>query len=67
MKLNLNVPAIKCEGCSETVQETLDGIAGVSEVRVDVAGKRVELALDLDQTSEADVRTRLADAGFPAS
>ena len=65
MKLNLNVPKIKCGGCAETIQETLSGVAGVSEVQVDIDAKCVALDVDPAQTSEADVRTRLAEAGFP--
>ena len=65
MKMMLDVPKIKCGGCAETIQETLGGVAGVSDVQVDQ--KRVALDLDPSQTSEDTVRQRLAGAGFPAA
>ena len=67
MKMMLDVPKIKCGGCAETIQETLGGMAGVSDVQVDVDQKRVALDLDPSQASEDTVRQRLAEAGFPAA
>lgn len=67
MKLNLDVPKIKCGGCAETIQESLASLPGVSEVAVDIDNKRVALALDPAGTSEEQVRQRLAEAGFPAA
>ncbi|MNK51660.1 Mercuric transport protein periplasmic component precursor [compost metagenome] len=67
MKMMLDVPKIKCGGCAETIQETLGGVTGVSEVEVDIDAKRVAVDIDPSQTSEAAVRERLAQAGFPAS
>lgn len=66
MNLILEVPKIKCGGCAETIQEALGGMAGVSQVAVDVDAKRVQLELDPASTSQASVIQRLADAGFPA-
>ncbi len=67
MKLLLDVPKIKCGGCAETIQETLGGVAGISDVQVDIDAKRVALELDPGQASEDAVRQRLAEAGFPAA
>ena len=67
MKLMLDVPKIKCGGCAETIQETLGGVTGVSEVQVDIDAKRVALELDPNRTSEDTVRQRLSEAGFPVA
>jgi copper chaperone len=67
MQLNLDVPKIKCGGCAETIQETLGHLDGVSEVRVDIEQKRVALDLDPSRATEAAVRQRLAEAGFPVA
>jgi len=67
MKMMLDVPKIKCGGCAETIQETLGGVTGISEVQVDIDAKRVAVDIDPSQTSEAAVRERLAQAGFPAN
>ena len=67
MKMLLDIPKIKCGGCAETIQETLGGVTGVSDVQVDIDAKRVALELDPSRTSEEAVRQRLTEAGFPAS
>lgn len=67
MKLMLDVPKIKCGGCAETIQETLGGVTGVSEVQVDIDAKRVALELDPSRTSEDAIRQRLSEAGFPVA
>lgn len=66
MKLDLKVPKIKCGGCADTIQEALSQASGVTKVHVDVTERRVAVDVDPSQTSEADVRSRLAQAGFPA-
>lgn len=42
-KLTLNVPEMSCGHCVSAVSGAVGQVAGVSDVRVDLGGKRVEV------------------------
>ncbi|MCG8614839.1 MAG: heavy-metal-associated domain-containing protein [Desulfobacterales bacterium] len=64
-KVTLNVENMSCGHCSGMVQKTLEGIDGLSEVSVDLEGKKAVFSADpaLAQTA-ADA---VSEAGYPAS
>ncbi|MCG8637677.1 MAG: heavy-metal-associated domain-containing protein [Desulfobacterales bacterium] len=65
-KVTLNVDNMSCGHCSGMVQKTLEGIPGLSDISVDLEGKKAAFA-----TSDQDlVRTAVdavTKAGYPAS
>ena len=60
-------PGIKCGGCAETVTESLKSIAGVHDVRVDVAAKQVTVTFYEAVVNDEQLRSQLAQAGFPVA
>jgi copper chaperone CopZ len=64
-KITLNVENMSCGHCSGMVQRTLEGIDGLSEITVDLEGKKAVFSADasLAQTA-ADA---VSEAGYPAS
>lgn len=64
--IQLKVPTIKCEGCVETIRNTLAKRSGVRAVEGDPNRKEVTVTFDPGQVTESDVRAAIADAGFIA-
>lgn len=64
--LTLTAPDIHCDGCAGSIVRSLGKVPGVGEVQVDIAAKRVRVEYDGATVDEAAIRSRLADAGFPA-
>jgi copper chaperone len=58
-------PNIKCDGCAATINNTLEGLSGVDRVQVDVDSKRVSVDYDDTIISDKEIRTHLAQVGFP--
>ena len=65
-EITFSVPDISCDHCARTIDETLTPLAGVRQVHVDVAAKRVRIEYD-DQTDVGRLRTALADEGYPVA
>ena len=66
MKQTYVAPAIECDGCANSIKRSLGKLAGVSEVKVDVAEKRVEVEYDPQKVEEQAISARLEQAGYPA-
>jgi copper chaperone CopZ len=64
--VNLRSAEIECEGCANSIQRALGKLEGVQSVEVDIEGKNVTVQYAAAQTSEAAIRERLEQAGFPA-
>lgn len=65
--VTLSVPDMNCPACPITVKKALTRLDGVSEVRVDYAGRTVQVGYD-DQRVDIDALTRATrDAGYPSS
>jgi copper chaperone len=60
MTVQLEVPSIVCDGCAELLTEKIGQLAGVDDVQVDVAAKRVTVTGAVD---EAAVSAAIVDAG----
>lgn len=63
----LDVQNMTCELCIVTVKKSLEKVPGVSQARVDYAGKRATVVFDGDRTSEAALVKATTNAGFPSS
>jgi copper chaperone len=61
--VQFDVPSIACGGCAELLTERIGQLAGVADVQVDVAAKRVMVTGDVDAAS---VSAAIVDAGHRA-
>lgn len=64
MKISWSIPKMKCDGCVQTIAETLLIMESLKDVTVDLSGKKVEFeAVDAAAVDEA--KRALIRAGFP--
>jgi Cu+-exporting ATPase len=65
-KITLTVDNMSCGHCSGMVQKTLEAISGISDISVDLAGKKASFSIDnqalVDQAIDA-----VTKAGYPAA
>lgn len=64
-RLTLDVPDIHCEGCAETVHDTLTGRFDRIEVDVDVEDKRVRVTSTDGPLDEQAIEGLLTEEGYP--
>jgi Cu+-exporting ATPase len=58
------VPKMVCEGCAETIRNTLKPVAGIQEVRPKVVQKHVIINYEPSKIQESEIRRKLEDAGY---
>ena len=63
----LDVPDISCDHCRMAIENALAGVAGVSDVIVEVAARTVGLTYDPDATGLEAVEQVIADEGYPVA
>ncbi|HLH26238.1 MAG TPA: heavy-metal-associated domain-containing protein [Chloroflexota bacterium] len=66
-EITMSVPDISCDNCARHIREALAPRAGVRQVDVDVAGKRVRLEYDEGQADLAAIRAALDEEGYPVA
>ena len=64
MEHHIQVENIKCGGCARTVENTLNELAGVSQIQVDVDSGMVTIHCE-DQVSRATLAQALSSKGYP--
>jgi len=62
----VTAPDIVCGGCASAIKKALERVEGVSEVNVDIGGKKVSVEHQPDVDREKIISV-LDRAGFPAS
>ncbi|MEE4607998.1 MAG: heavy-metal-associated domain-containing protein [Desulfobacteraceae bacterium] len=62
----LTVPNISCHHCTNTIQNELGELAGVSKVQAEVESKRVTVAWDAPASLEKILAT-LEEINYPAA
>ena len=55
---------IHCEGCEARIANALRRLPGVANVEASAETQRVSVTIDPAQTSEKEVRARLAQIGY---
>ena len=63
----LNVPDISCAHCERAVTNALAPLAGVQDVRVDIAGKRVRVTYDERVVTVERLRQVLQREDYPVA
>jgi len=66
MRAELNSSSIQCQVCAGTVKDSLASIDGISSVNVDHKKKTIEIELDNSIISIDEIKSHLAELGFPA-
>jgi mercuric ion binding protein len=56
-----------CALCPVTVRKAIEGVNGVTSVKVDLDAKTVTVVFDPSTTNQDAIATASADAGYPAS
>jgi len=65
--VTLDVGNMTCAVCPITVKKSLQGVAGVSDVRINFATKTAQVTFDPDQAKPADLTAATTDAGYPST
>ena len=65
-KISLNVEGMSCGHCSGMVQKTLEGIEGISNISVDLDGKKAYFETTDDNLIEKAVK-EVTEAGYNTS
>lgn len=60
----LTLTKMTCDACVQTVQETVGGLTGVSQVQVDLPTKKVRVAYHPKVTSLTQIKNAITQAGF---
>lgn len=60
----LTVSDMTCSHCEATVKEAVRSVAGVVDVAVDLATKKVTVTFDEAKTSEAAIKQAIIDSGY---
>lgn len=63
--VTLNVPDISCEHCERTITNTLQPVAGVRTVHVDIPARQVSVDYDDAQVSVDRMKELLRDEEYP--
>lgn len=63
----LDVRNMTCELCPVTVKKALERVPGVSQARIDFAGKTATVTFDADRTTPAALVKATTDAGYPST
>ncbi len=61
----LTAAKIKCEGCAQTITQALSHVPGVEKVQVDIERKKATIGYEPGTISVDQLKTKLAEAGFP--
>lgn len=64
MTTTITVEGMSCEHCEQTIEEALQGVSGVSDVRVD---REAESAMIEGNPDSAALVQAVEDAGYEAS
>jgi copper chaperone CopZ len=62
-QITLNVEGMSCSHCSGTVQKSLEAIEGLSNINVDLKGKKASFTA-LDQSKVEAAKEAITKAGF---
>ena len=65
--VTLDVQNMTCAVCTITVKKSLQGVAGVSDVRIDFDRKTAQVTFDPDEAKPSDRTAATTDAGYPST
>jgi copper ion binding protein len=60
----IKIEGMMCGHCQANVEKAIEDIAGVNEVKVDLAAKQATVSFDPDVASLDAIKAAVADAGY---
>ncbi len=63
----LNVPDISCEHCERTITSTLEPVAGIREVHVDIPAHLVRVEYDDNEVNLERIKALLQEEDYPVA
>ena len=60
----IKIEGMMCGHCQATVEKAIGAIAGVSEVKVDLAAKQATVTFDASVANLDAIKAAVADAGY---
>lgn len=64
--LTISIKGMTCEGCVKSVTKVLQSIPGVDSVKVSLQQNNAMISYDPAQTSPAEFKLAIEDAGYEA-
>ena len=64
--LELQVPALHCDGCLEKIRTQVERLDGIVRVDGDTPGQQLRVTYRPEASTPEMIRKKLVDAGFPA-
>jgi copper ion binding protein len=64
ISLILNVPEIHCDHCAHSIEDAVGALPGVEGVKVDIAGRTVDVAYDADRVELDSIVTAIEGQGY---
>lgn len=64
--VEFRIPNMVCEGCTEKIDAALHAVAGVREIRANVAQKRIRIRYEPSKVRPEQLKDAVAQAGFRA-
>ncbi len=62
-EITLNIEGMSCSHCSGSVQKALEGVGGLSDIKVDLKGKKASFKT-ADKSKAALAKEAIVKAGF---
>ncbi|MBT9166997.1 MAG: Copper chaperone CopZ [Syntrophomonadaceae bacterium] len=66
-KIKLEISGLSCNHCKMKIEKALKTVAGVKNVRVNLASGEAEVDFDAAKISEAELKAVIVDAGYEVS
>jgi len=63
-KIIINVEGMSCSHCVNAVTKAVEGLDGVSEVKVDLEAKTATVDYDSDRITPEIIKTAIEDEGY---
>jgi copper ion binding protein len=63
-KQTLKVQGMSCEHCVKAVTDALNGLSGLADVKVDLAGGSASFSFDPAKTALDTVKAAIVEAGY---
>ncbi len=64
IKKEFNVEGMSCSHCERAVKNALNELAGVINVEVDLAGKKVTVQYNSEQVEQSNLALAIEEAGY---
>jgi copper chaperone len=64
--ITFKVTGMSCNHCVKTIKESVEGLAGVEEVEVDLESGEVQVGFDSEKVAAMDIKEEIEEQGYQA-